>query len=228
MTGARILLVEDDPDISEIIASGLALEGHQVEIQDRGAGLAERLDAGSHDLVILDRMLPDAEGAALCRALRAAGHDTMILMVTARDALHAKLEGLDAGADDYLTKPFALSELIARVHALLRRAGRSAAPVPVLTLGPLVLDRGRAAAEIDGLDLGLTATEFALLATLMENPGRIVSRTELLKEVWGYGFDPHTNVVEVYVSYLRRKLAAATQDVVLRNVRGFGYTIEAS
>ncbi|WP_095588472.1 response regulator transcription factor [Actibacterium ureilyticum] len=228
---ARILLVEDDFEICEIVTSGLRLEGHEVSVRTFGAGLVEHVAADPPALIVLDRTLPDAEGAELCRALRAAGSGVMILMLTARDSLEEKLQGLDAGADDYLTKPFALSELAARVKVLLRRAGHSGqaghAP-PVSTLGPLRLDRSAAAAEVDGAPLSLTATEFALLAALLENQGRVMSRTELLKAVWGYDFDPHTNVVEVYVSYLRRKLHGATDTVVLRNVRGFGYTIETA
>ncbi|SIT08947.1 two-component system, OmpR family, response regulator PrrA [Roseivivax lentus] len=228
---ARILLVEDDFEICEVVTSGLRLEGHEITVRTHGAGLVEHVGETAPDLVVLDRTLPDSEGAELCRALRSAGSGVMILMLTARDSLEEKLEGLDAGADDYLTKPFALSELTARVKVLLRRAGHAGpgGQVPsASTLGPLRLDRAAVVADVDGTPLSLTATEFELLAALLENQGRVMSRTELLKAVWGYDFDPHTNVVEVYVSYLRRKLREATDAVILRNVRGFGYTVEAS
>ncbi|MEJ6391999.1 response regulator transcription factor [Gymnodinialimonas sp. 2305UL16-5] len=226
MTSAHILVVEDNPEICEVIDDALTMEGYEVDVVNVGAGLAHRLAEGRYDLVVLDRMLPDAEGADLCRALRAAGNGVLILMLTARDALDEKVEGLEAGADDYLTKPFALSELVARVQSLLRRVGRGEPKPNLLRLGPLMLDRARVAVEADGHALTLTATEFALLEALLANAGRVLSRTELLKEVWGYDFDPQTNSVEVYVSYLRRKLRAVTDRVVLRNVRGFGYTIE--
>ncbi|WP_147108066.1 response regulator transcription factor [Tateyamaria sp. syn59] len=229
--GARILLIEDDFEICEIVTQGLRLEGHEVTVRTFGQGLVEHVQADPPALIVLDRTLPDSEGAELCRALRAAGLGVMILMLTARDSLEEKLQGLDAGADDYLTKPFALSELTARVKVLLRRAGHGglAEPAPPASvLGPLRLDRATASADVAGVPLVLTATEFALLAALLENQGRVMSRTELLKAVWGYDFDTRTNVVEVYVSYLRRKLSAETEAVVVRNVRGFGYTIELS
>lgn len=229
MSGARILLVEDDPEICELVAETLAMEGHKVEVTHHGANLIDRLAAANVDLVILDRTLPDAEGVDLCRRLRETGNEVPILMLTARDALHDKLEGLQAGADDYLTKPFAFAEMAMRVEALLRRAGRTGAlQPPILRVGPLALDRTRKTVEADGARIALTATEFALLTFLMENPDRPVDRQELLKGVWGYDFDPHTNVVEVYVSYLRRKLSAATTAVTVRNIRGFGYVLHRS
>lgn len=228
MTAARVLLVEDDPEISELISDALGMEGYSVDATAEGAGLVERLAAAEYGLVILDRMLPDAEGAALCRRLREAGNGVLILMLTARDALEDKIEGLQAGADDYMTKPFAIAELTMRVETLLRRAGRGAPIEDVLHVGPLSLDRRRKAAEVDGTAVQLTATEFALLRFLMENPGRPVSRTELLKGVWGYDFDPHTNVVEVYISYLRRKLGDATRTVTVETVRGFGYRMKVA
>ncbi|MFQ6550231.1 response regulator transcription factor [Aestuariibius sp. 2305UL40-4] len=226
MSSAKILVVEDDPEICEVVSDALTMEGYIVNIVNAGLGVAERLAEEHHDLVVLDRMLPDVEGADLCRELRAVGNDVLILMLTARDALGEKVEGLEAGSDDYLTKPFAVSELVARVQSLLRRAGRGTPRPNLLHLGPLTLDRGRASAMVDGRPLMLTATEFSLLETLITNGERVLSRTELLKEVWGYDFDPQTNNVEVYVSYLRRKLGAVTSSVVLRNVRGFGYTVE--
>ena len=227
MSGARILLVEDDPEICELVVGTLRMEGHEIDAVHEGAELADRLAAGRYDLVILDRTLPDAEGAELCRTLRAAGDDVLVLMLTARDALEDKLEGLKAGADDYLTKPFSFAEMALRVETLLRRAGRAAVAADApLRIGSLTLDRSKKVAAVDGAPVRLTATEFALLSFLMEHLDRPISRQEILKGVWGYDFDPNTNVVEVYVSYLRRRLAAATEEIVLRNVRGFGYVLE--
>jgi len=227
MSGASILLVEDDPEICELVAGTLRMEGYTIDAVHEGADLAERLAATRYDLVILDRTLPDGEGAELCRTLRATGNDVLVLMLTARDALEDKLEGLKAGADDYLTKPFSFAEMALRVETLLRRAGRGAVQEAVpLRIGPLMLDRSRKVAQVGDVPVRLTATEFALLSFLMDHADRPVSRHEILKGVWGYDFDPNTNVVEVYVSYLRRRLAAATDAVVLRNVRGFGYVLE--
>jgi DNA-binding response OmpR family regulator len=229
MSAARILIVEDDPEIAELVRDSLAIEGHEVDAIDHGADLVHRVTAMRYDLVILDRTLPDAEGAALCRDLRQAKSDVLVLMLTARDALEDKIEGLAAGADDYLTKPFAFSEMTMRVAALLRRANRGQVSTPpVLTLGVLTLDRERKTAEAEHVPLDLTTTEFDLLRYLLESKGRPVDRLELLRTVWGYDFDPNTNVVEVYISYLRRKLGAATDRIALVNKRGFGYFLEVS
>jgi two-component system, OmpR family, response regulator len=190
---------------------------------------AERAHAaGDHRLVILDRMLPDIEGAELCRRLRARKACSMILMLTARDALADKLDGLRSGADDYLTKPFALEELLLRIEALLRRAPEAGAlEAGEIRVGDLCLDLGRMAASRGDRPLGLTATEFALLRHLAENAGRVVSRVELLKAVWGYDFDPHTNIVEVYIAYLRRKVDHRSDRRLIVTHRGFGYALSA-
>ncbi len=227
MSETRILLVEDDPEICELVVDTLRLEGHAVDVMHEGTDLTDRLATGNYDLLILDRTLPDAEGVELCRAVRASGDGIMILMLTARDAVEDRVEGLQAGADDYLTKPFAFAEMAIRVEALLRRTAKTEpAQAPVLRHGPLTLDRIRKTVEAGSVPIPLTSTEFALLTFLMEHPGRPIDRMELLKKVWGYDFDPHTNVVEVYISYLRRKLSAVTTDVVVQNVRGFGYHLE--
>lgn len=229
MTGARILVVEDDPEICEMIAMTLRRRGHLVAVTHHGLHLPNLLAEGDYALVILDRLLPDAEGVALCRSMRAAGNEILVFMITALDALEDKLDGLGAGADDYLTKPFAFAEMAMRVDSLLRRGGRElgmSGNTP-LCVGPLCLDRARKTLTADGTPVALTATEFALLAHLMQHADRPVDRTELLKAVWGYDFDPATNVVEVYISYLRRKLSAASEDVSVKNIRGFGYMVEA-
>lgn len=229
MSGARILVVEDDPEIGELVRDSLAIEGHEVDAIDHGSDLVQRVATMRYDLVILDRTLPDAEGAALCRDLREARSDVLVLMLTARDALEDKIEGLAAGADDYLTKPFAFSEMTMRVAALLRRANRGEGrATPLLTLGVLALDRERKTVQAGQVPLDLTATEFELLRYLLDCKGRPVDRLELLRAVWGYDFDPNTNVVEVYISYLRRKLGAATNRITLGNKRGFGYFLEVS
>jgi DNA-binding response OmpR family regulator len=230
MTPDRILVVEDDPEITAILQKGLRAEGYAVDVAalaDEAEGL---LAAGVHRLVILDRMLPDAEGAAFCRRLRARGTQSMILMLTARDALADKLEGLRSGADDYVTKPFAFEELLLRIEALLRRAPDPAGAPTDATTGKIVsgdlrLDLDRMEAWRGDRALGLTATEFALLRHLAENAGRVISRADLLKAVWDYDFDPHTNIVEVYIAYLRRKVDQRTEQRLIVTHRGFGYSL---
>ncbi|WP_281823266.1 response regulator transcription factor [Jannaschia rubra] len=222
---ARLLIVEDDAEIADFLATGLGAEGYDVTVRPDGRDLPALVRDGDFALVILDRMLPDAEGAELCRRLREAGEDVMILMLTARDALGDKLEGLRAGADDYMTKPFAFEELLARLEVLLRRTG-SGVPVPdAVTVGDIRLDRSLKTAQRAGQELELTATEFALLDYFVENAGRVVSRMEILRQVWGYDFDPHTNIVEVYIAYLRRKLDRAGPAGTIQTVRGFGYLL---
>lgn len=223
MTGERLLIVEDDAEIAGFLDKGLRAEGYAVDILDSGADFASRLAGAEYRLVILDRMLPDSEGAELCRRLREAGDETMILMLTAKDALDDKLIGLHAGADDYMTKPFAFEELVARLQALLRRAQPMQERCPNIRIGDLHLDTARKTARRGDRELDLTATEFALLRYLAENAGTTVSRMDILNAVWGYNFDPHTNIVEVYIAYLRRKVDAAGETKMIRNQRGFGY-----
>ncbi|MCL3883143.1 response regulator transcription factor [Marivita sp. GX14005] len=225
MTAPRLLIVEDDTEIAGFLAAGLSAEGYEVTVRSEGAGLLDTVRDGSFSAVILDRMLPDAEGADLCQKLRAAGEDVMILMLTAKDALDDKLEGLRAGADDYMTKPFAFEELLVRLEVLLRHANRSQPVQEEISVGDIRLDLPRKVAYYRDAELGLTATEFALLIYFAENAGRVVSRPDILRAVWGYDFDPHTNIVEVYVAYLRRKLDRAGAEGALRTVRGFGYVL---
>jgi two-component system, OmpR family, response regulator len=220
----RILIVEDDREIADFLAQGLRGEGYEVDVSPIGLDLPGRVEGGGYRVVILDRMLPDVEGAEICRRLRESGDRTMVLMLTAMDATGDKVEGLQAGADDYMTKPFAFEELIARVGALLRRAPAGEATAG-LEIGDLRLDLARKLAWRGGHELALTATEFALLRYLTENAGRVVSRHDILKAVWGYDFDPHTNIVEVYIAYLRKKVDHGAEQRIIRNHRGFGYSL---
>ncbi|HLS19369.1 MAG TPA: response regulator transcription factor [Paracoccaceae bacterium] len=225
MTAPRLLIVEDDAEIAEFLAAGLAAEGYDVVTRPSGRDLIATVRDGRFAVVILDRMLPDAEGAELCQRLRAAGENVMVLMLTARDALDDKLEGLRAGADDYMTKPFAFEELLARLEVLLRRTGMAASPLDEIIVGDIRLDLFLRTGQRRGQELGLTATEFKLLRFLAENANRVVSRPDILRAVWGYDFDPHTNIVEVYVAYLRKKLDQAGPPNALQTVRGFGYRL---
>ncbi|TJZ84355.1 response regulator transcription factor [Paracoccus hibiscisoli] len=218
-----ILIVEDDPEIAAFLVQGLTVEGYAPHHVATGAAMQAALDARRWCLVILDRMLPDAEGADLCTQLRRADPGQLILMLTARDALEEKLDGLRSGADDYMTKPFAFEELLVRIETLRRRGGSRQEAVQI---ADLTLNLALKSAARGGRDLGLTPTEFALLRFLVERRGTIVSRMEILAGVWGKSFDPNTNLVEVYIAYLRKKVDGPGAERLIRNVRGFGYVID--
>jgi len=215
-------VVEDNRKLASFLARALHEEGYIVDIVEDGAVAREQLSQLSYDLVVLDWMLPTLDGLSVCRAARAAGATVPILMLTARGDVAERIAGLDAGADDYLAKPFDLGELLARVRALIRRdaGGR------VLTVGSLQIDRDLHAASLGGKRLDLTPREFALLTYLVARPGRVVPRTELLAKVWHAGFDPGSNVVEVHVKNLRAKLGAEAG--TLETVRGVGYRWKAA
>lgn len=221
----RLLMIEDDPEIVDFLSRGLVGEGYAVECATDGqSGLARALEGG-HDLILLDVMLPQMDGIELCRALRAAQVDTFVLMLTAKDGIDDRIQGLRSGADDYLPKPFAFGELLARVEALLRRSAPGAAPARDIVVGELVLDAQQKKLVRNGEDVSLTVTEYALLEYLMVNAGRVCSRRELIENVWGYNFDPETNIVEVYISYLRSKLGKMDAPETIRTIRGFGYML---
>lgn len=220
----RVLLVEDDPRIASFLRRGLVGEGYGVDVAGDGRAGFERARAEAFDLVILDRMLPGMDGLEICRRLRQGGSDTPILMLTAKDALQDKIDALKGGADDYITKPFAFGEVLARIEALLRRA-TPAERATVLQVADLKVDLAAKTASRRDRQIPLTAREFALLVHLMENAGKVLSRERLLSDVWHLEFDPGTKVVEVYVRYLRRKIDEGEAVRLIRNVRGFGYTI---
>ena len=191
---------------------------------DGAAGLNMALD-GVHDLVLLDIQLPRKDGLSVLRELRAKKISTPILLLTVRSTIEDKVLGLDSGADDYLTKPFAFEELVARVRALLRRRGESREPI--LRVGDLALDPARRTVQRGELRIELTAREFALLEYFMRNPGRVLTRTMISEHVWDYHFDPMTNVVDVYVNYLRKKLDLEGKPKLIHTVRGAGYVLKA-
>jgi two-component system, OmpR family, response regulator len=230
MPSARVLLVEDDPRIVSFLQRGLQAEGYSVEVARdgrKGLDLARREEFA---LIILDRMLPEIEGLEVCARLREEGSRSLIMMLTAKDELQNKVDGLKRGADDYMTKPFALDELLARLEALLRRGrdeGAPAAPPQVLQVGDLRLDLGTKAVRRGGRRIDLTAKEFALLAYLMANAGTVVSRAKLLSNVWGMNFDPGTKLVDVYIRYLRRQVDEDEAEPLIQTVRGFGYMVSA-
>ena len=222
----KILVVEDDPRIARFVQRGLAAEGYAVDVADHGEDGLEACRSNDYAVVILDRMLPGMDGIAICAQLRRERYGGMVLMLTAKDSLQDKIEGLDTGADEYLTKPFAFDELLARIRALLRRS-QSGAAEPVLQVGPLVLDPATRKARRDDRAIVLTLREYTLLSYLMENAGRVLSRTRILNHVWGYSFDPESKVVDVYIRYLRQKIDEGEAQALIKTVRGFGYTISA-
>ncbi len=217
----RLLLVEDDPMIGEGIRDGLGQEGFAVDWVRDGAAAEAALGAEPYAAVLLDLGLPRKGGLEVLRAARAQRNDVPILVITARDAVADRIRGLDAGADDYLVKPFDLDELAARVRALVRRAeGRAE---PVLRHGAIVLNPATRAATLGGRPVALSAREFALLHALMARPGMVLSRAQLEERLYGWGEEVGSNAVEVHIHNLRRKLGAGA----IRNVRGVGYTIAA-
>ncbi len=220
----RILIVEDDADTSQFIARGLAELGHQVVTSGDGRdGLFHATDGG-FDAVVVDRMLPGLDGLALVKALRAAGNTTPVLMLTAVSGIADRVEGLEGGADDYLVKPFAFTELAARIHALGRRPSAAAEPARLIA-GDIELDLHRRTVSRAGRRIALQPREFTLLAELMRHPGRIMTRTMLLERVWDFDFDPKTNIVETHLSRLRSKLNAGFDSDPIETVRGAGYLI---
>lgn len=215
----KILVVEDNKKLANFLCRALAEEGFVVDTVTDGVGALKQLEAIPYDLVVLDWMLPGRDGVAVCRELRGRGSRVPVLMLTARAEVGERIVGLDAGADDYLAKPFDLGELMARVRALLRRS--QGGDQVVLRIGGLTIDRAQRTAMLDGRSLDLTAREFALLTHLAREAGRVVPRTELLAKVWQTSFDPGSNVVEVHVKNLREKLGPDSS--LIETVRGAGY-----
>lgn len=221
-----ILIIEDDERILEFVRRGLEAEGYLIETAGNGGqGLQLMLNA-EYDLLLLDLMLPDMSGQEVCRQLRQQGVKSPVLMLTAMDSLEDKVEGLRMGADDYLTKPFAFDELIARIQALLRRSKGYKEQVVELCAGDLTLNRETREIHRAGRLIELTPKEYALLEYFMQAPGRVFSRSQILDQVWGYNSDPLTNVVEVYIRNLRRKLDEGFPTSLIKTVRGFGYKLE--
>jgi DNA-binding response OmpR family regulator len=217
----RVLIVEDEKRLALSLAKGLTAEGFAVDVVHDGTEGLHRASEGSYDLVVLDIMLPGMNGYRVCGALRAAGSDVPILMLTAKDGEYDEAEGLDTGADDYLTKPFSYVVLVARLRALLRRRGRTASPV--LRVGELTVDTAARRVLRGDDEVVLTAKEFAVLEQLAVRAGEVVSKAEILEHVWDFAYEGDPNIVEVYVSALRRKLGASA----IGTVRGAGYRLVA-
>lgn len=226
MARTRVLVADDDPGVRESLRRSLTFNGYDVSLAADGEETLSAVRAARPDVLILDVMMPRLDGIATCRALRSLGDDLPILLLTARDAVADRVAGLDAGADDYLPKPFALEELLARLRALLRRTdGRDAEPAHTLQFADLTLDPDTREVRRADQPIRLTRTEFNLLHLLMSNPRRVLPRERILEEVWGYDFPTTANSLEVYIGYLRRKTESGELSRLIHTVRGVGYVL---
>jgi DNA-binding response OmpR family regulator len=219
----RLLLVEDDARIARFVAKGLREQAYAVDVVANGDDALYQAAINTYDLIVLDVMIPGRDGFAVCRELRAAGQKIPILMLTAKDAVEDRIAGLDFGADDYLTKPFEFRELLARLRALLRRSGELRPPR--IAVADLVLDTAARSVSRAGADVPMTTKEYALLEYLARNVGRVVGRAEIAEHVWEETFDPFSNLIEVYVNRLRRKIDAGRATPLLQTRRGAGYIL---
>jgi two-component system copper resistance phosphate regulon response regulator CusR len=221
----RLLLVEDDPRIVRFVARGLQEQSYAVDVAANGNEALYQVEINDYDLLILDVMIPGKNGFEVCKAIRALGERMPILMLTARDAVEDRIKGLDSGADDYLTKPFEFGELLARLRALLRRPNELKASQ--IIVGDLHLDTASQSAKRGNRTISLTTKEYALLEYLARNAGRVVGRSEIAEHVWDESFDPFSNLIEVYVNRLRRKIGDDDEQPLLQTRRGSGYILAA-
>jgi two-component system OmpR family response regulator len=223
----RILVIEDDPSVGEFVCGGLREAGHSVDYADNGKDGLFLATTESYDAMVVDRMLPGVDGLSIVRTLRASENDTPVIILSALGQVDDRVKGLQAGGDDYLTKPFAFSELAARLQALARRPrGGAGVPETTLTVGPLEMDLLRREVRRDGQLIELQPRDFQLLEYLMRHAGQVVTRTMLLENVWDYHFDPQTNVIDVHISRLRAKVDKGYEQALIQTVRGAGYKID--
>lgn len=220
-----VLLIDDDPRIRSVIGRGLQGVGFEVQMAADGRGGLKAALTGRYPVIVLDLGLPDMDGLEVCRELRRRGCSSAVLMLTARDTLQDKITGLTDGADDYLTKPFAFDELLARLHALLRRGRSDATPEAAQSVGDLTLDRNARRLSRAGREIVLTSKEYALLDRLLRDVGSAVGRAALLRDVWNLRIDPGTKVLDVYVRYLRTKIDEPGRPSLIQTVRGYGYGV---
>jgi two-component system response regulator MprA len=224
----RVLVVDDDPGVRDSLRRSLVFNGYEVELAEDGQRALSAIALRRPDAVVLDVMMPGLDGLETCRRLRAAGEDIPVLMLTARESISDRVAGLDAGADDYLVKPFALEELLARLRALLRRSSVGPEGNQLLRFSDLSLDLGTREVWRGQRPITLTRTEFHLLDLLLRHPRQVLERGQILEEVWGFDFPTTANSLEVYVGYLRRKLEAEGETRLIHTVRGVGYSLRES
>ena len=220
----RILVVEDEPDLKEITAKRLKAEGYGVDTCDNGKDAQYYIEHTPYDLILLDVMLPGADGITVLKNIRKKGMKTPVLLLTARDSIEDRITGLDNGADDYLTKPFAFDELLARIRVILRRRSNEASNR--LVLGDLIMDLATHQVTRAGTEISLSAKEYAILEYMMHNKGMVLSRSRIEEHVWNYDFEGGSNVVDVYMRYLRKKIDAPFEKKLIHTVRGSGYVIK--
>ncbi len=224
----RVLVVDDEQMLTDLLSMALRMEGWDIKAASSGQEALSAAREFQPDALVLDIMMPDLDGMAVLQRLRQAGDDVPVLFLTAKDAVSSRVAGLTAGGDDYVTKPFSLEEVVARLRGLMRRAGSATSGVedPILRVGDLSLNEDSHEVERDGEPIELTATEFELLRYLMRNPRRVLSKAQILDRVWNYDFNGRSSVVELYISYLRKKIDAG-REPLLHTVRGVGYMIKA-
>ncbi|GAA2913958.1 two-component system OmpR family response regulator [Microbacterium keratanolyticum] len=225
MTEARILVVDDEPNIRDLLSTGLSFAGFTVKTVGNGAATISAVLEEEPDLIILDVMLPDMNGFSVTKRLRGAGFTAPILFLTAKDDTEDKIEGLNAGGDDYVTKPFSLDEIVARAQAILRRT-MQADEESMIRAGELSMDQDTHDVQVGSTSIELSPTEFKLLRYLMLNPNRVLSKAQILDHVWEYDFNGDAGIVESYISYLRRKIDPHTEEPVIQTKRGFGYMLK--
>lgn len=222
----KLLIVEDEPNLLSIIRKGLSERNHDVSAALDGTTALQLLENNSFDVVVLDVMLPDINGIEICRRLRSAGNFVPILMLTALDSSENIVSGLNSGADDYMAKPFKFTELEARINALARRAGQAQKPSEIIEVDDLTIDLNAKSVTRAGHTIQLTAKEFLLLYYLAKNSGMILSREKILDNVWNINFDMNTNVVDVYINYLRKKIDKPYDNKLIHTIKGLGYVIK--
>ena len=222
----KLLIVEDEPNLLSVIRKGLSEKNHDVSAALDGTTALEMISHTNFDVIVLDVMLPDINGIEICRRLRAAGNFVPILMLTALNSSENIVTGLNAGADDYMAKPFRFTELEARINALARRAGQEHKPTELITIDDLEIDRNAMTVKRSGDEIVLTAKEFRLLYYLAKNSGTIVSREKILDNVWNINFDMSTNVVDVYINYLRKKIDKPYNTKLIHTIKGLGYVLK--
>ena len=225
-TDSSILVVEDDHAVRDALERALSFEGYAIDVARDGAVALSMIRDTGYDLIVLDVMMPHLDGLETCRRIRAGGDDVPILMLTARTAVNDRVEGLDAGADDYVAKPFSLDELLARIRALLRRSFGDVSGI--MKVDDLVIDPGARTATRDGHEMNLTKTEFDLLYLLALTPGIVIDRDRIYDEIWGIDFATTSNSLDVYIGYLRRKTEESGGSRIIQTVRGVGYVLRSS